>query len=276
MRKFLWHGGGDTGIAKVAWAEVCKPIEEGGQGIRSLEQLNKALLSRHFWAVVQRDTTSIWVLWITTYRLKKVIVWMAGAHTSSWSWHKILRLRNQFLGHVVYQIGSGESFSLWQDPWHRLGVLNHRFPRGPQATGILLDAKLADVLCNGEWTWPEILDIEHREITHQLPPMIGTDCILWDSHNGMFINIDAYKLFQPTGLKVPWAPLFMGPFKIPRNCFILWLEILGRLSTLDRSWWLGPDRSCVLCNRNELESHNHLFFECEFSKECRRLLRLEV
>ncbi|KAL0439842.1 UNVERIFIED_CONTAM: hypothetical protein Slati_2467200 [Sesamum latifolium] len=49
MRKFLWYGNTGSGLAKVAWTDVCKPVEEGGQGIRAREPLNKALMSQHFW-----------------------------------------------------------------------------------------------------------------------------------------------------------------------------------------------------------------------------------
>ncbi|KAL0420826.1 UNVERIFIED_CONTAM: hypothetical protein Slati_3105500, partial [Sesamum latifolium] len=31
MRNFLWRGGADSGMAKVAWKDVCKPCEEGGK-----------------------------------------------------------------------------------------------------------------------------------------------------------------------------------------------------------------------------------------------------
>ncbi|KAL0449025.1 UNVERIFIED_CONTAM: hypothetical protein Slati_1458900 [Sesamum latifolium] len=31
MRKFLWQGGRDSGAVKVAWVDVCKPLEEGGK-----------------------------------------------------------------------------------------------------------------------------------------------------------------------------------------------------------------------------------------------------
>ncbi|KAL0455506.1 UNVERIFIED_CONTAM: hypothetical protein Slati_0889800 [Sesamum latifolium] len=163
MRSFLWQGGTGAGMAKVAWSDVCKPMEVGGQGIRQLDALNRALMSRHLWAVLKRDQTSIWVTWVIAHRLKTVTVWTTNINVGSWSWRKILRLHNQMLGRVKYSVGTGEHIKLWQDPWHHMGVLIHRFPRGPQATGIPLHADLAMVIQNGEWEWPEILDTEHRE-----------------------------------------------------------------------------------------------------------------
>ncbi|KAL0455544.1 UNVERIFIED_CONTAM: hypothetical protein Slati_0893600 [Sesamum latifolium] len=61
MRKFLWQGGTGTGRPKVAWADVCRPVDEGGLGIQALGPLNKALMSQHLWVVIQQDSRSIWV-----------------------------------------------------------------------------------------------------------------------------------------------------------------------------------------------------------------------
>lgn len=47
---------------------------------------------------------------------------------------------------------------------------------------------------------------------------------------------------------------------------IAWLAIKERLNTRDRlaKFGLCADPRCVLCGIND-ESHNHLFFDCEFS-----------
>ncbi|KAL0293401.1 UNVERIFIED_CONTAM: putative ribonuclease H protein [Sesamum angustifolium] len=56
MRYFLWKGNSTVGYPKVAWSSVCRPIEEGGLGIRDILALNKALMCRHIWNVIQ-DTS---------------------------------------------------------------------------------------------------------------------------------------------------------------------------------------------------------------------------
>ncbi|KAL0295568.1 UNVERIFIED_CONTAM: putative ribonuclease H protein [Sesamum angustifolium] len=110
---------------------VCKPIEEGGQGIRDILALNKALMSRHLWNVIQNNQSSIWVKWIAHTRLRHKSVWTVDVKGGSWGWRKILRLRSALLPYIEFKIGDGESFSLWHDPWHSLGSLITRFPRGP-------------------------------------------------------------------------------------------------------------------------------------------------
>ncbi|KAL0444846.1 UNVERIFIED_CONTAM: hypothetical protein Slati_2207300 [Sesamum latifolium] len=230
MRKFLWQGGRDSGAVKVAWVDVCKPLEEGGQGIRRLEPLN------HISATVRLDSSG------------------GGG---SWSWRKILKLRHQLMGGVSYHVGSGEDFWLWHDPWHPLGPLIHRFPNGPRIIGIPLEAKVSLVIDERGWNWPLITDIEHLEIVDRLPPLARSDLIGWKKEGGVLTTTEAYRLFQPLGQKVCWHVLLRGPLRIPRNCFILWLAILERLSTLDRAWWLGLDSTCVLCSTGETETHTH-------------------
>ncbi|KAL0360271.1 UNVERIFIED_CONTAM: hypothetical protein Sradi_3711600 [Sesamum radiatum] len=96
---------------------------------------------------------------------------------------------------------------VWKDPWHPLGVLIHQFPWGPQICGILIDERLSVVMQDGEWAWPEILEIEHREITDMLPQIGQTDAVHWTSSIG-FTTAKAYRLFHPPGPTVSWFPYF--------------------------------------------------------------------
>ncbi|GJX96374.1 RNA-directed DNA polymerase, eukaryota, reverse transcriptase zinc-binding domain protein, partial [Tanacetum coccineum] len=55
---------------------------------------------------------------------------------------------------------------------------------------------------------------------------------------------------------------------IPRHAFVTWLAIQERLMTQDRIkiWRPNDDLKCGLCSKCS-DSHDHLFFTCEFSKE---------
>ncbi|KAL0455439.1 UNVERIFIED_CONTAM: hypothetical protein Slati_0883100 [Sesamum latifolium] len=48
--------------------------------------------------------------------------YVVNTNAGSWSWRKIVRLRNQLLGHIMYTVGTGANTLLWNDPWHELGV----------------------------------------------------------------------------------------------------------------------------------------------------------
>lgn len=64
--------------------------------------------------------------------------------------------------------------------------------------------------------------------------------------------------------------MLVGWFKegIPRCSFITWLVMKKRLPTRDRlrQWGLTIPGECTLCSMGQ-ESHDHIFFECEFSSQ---------
>ncbi|KAK4380902.1 hypothetical protein Sango_3019300 [Sesamum angolense] len=124
-----------TQRAKLQW------IEEGGLGIKDILALNRAPMSKHLWAVIKPDRTSIWVNWIIQVQLRDCSIW-------TWEWDSIL---------------------LWHDLWHPLGPLISRFPRGPQMTRTGLLDKLSVVIKDRQWNWHLITDIACLEITHMLP-----------------------------------------------------------------------------------------------------------
>ncbi|KAK4384096.1 Retrovirus-related Pol polyprotein from type-1 retrotransposable element R2 [Sesamum angolense] len=168
LRNFLWKGTSASGYPKVARDLACRPLEEGGQGIRDVLALNRALMSRHLWSVICHDRTSIWVDWIVHYRLRGKSIWTVSTTKGAWGWRKMLTLGNILLPHIKFRVGYGDSFSIWHDPWHCLGPLILAFPRGPQLTQTAPHDLLNVVIDNSCWRWPLITDIACLEITRLL------------------------------------------------------------------------------------------------------------
>ncbi|KAL0287889.1 UNVERIFIED_CONTAM: putative mitochondrial protein [Sesamum radiatum] len=128
----------------------------------------------------------------------------------------------------------------------------------------------------GQWRWPADTHFDIQEIMAELPS-IGpqqTDVIRWKPGN--FSSQSVFSFLQPASPPVLWHQLLGGKFKIPRHDFILWLAVLERLSTMDRLWASRSDAGCMLCGGQILETHEHLFFECSFSKRCLDLLKHRV
>ncbi|KAL0292598.1 UNVERIFIED_CONTAM: hypothetical protein Sradi_6983200 [Sesamum radiatum] len=46
MRSFLWKGASGSGVAKVAWEQICRPKKEGGLGIKRVVHMNQALYAK--------------------------------------------------------------------------------------------------------------------------------------------------------------------------------------------------------------------------------------
>ncbi|KAL0455488.1 UNVERIFIED_CONTAM: hypothetical protein Slati_0888000 [Sesamum latifolium] len=135
-----------------------------------------------------------------------------------------------------------------------------------------LTTKLSMVITDGEWSWPFITDMECMEIIHNLPAIhYGDDSITWRSNWGNFTTAAAYDVFHPSRPKVGWSSLLLDRFKIPRYSFVLWLAILEKLSTMDKPRLVHLGGECVLCHC-AMETHEHLFFKCIYSRRCLREL----
>ncbi|KAL2235465.1 UNVERIFIED_CONTAM: hypothetical protein Sindi_1278700 [Sesamum indicum] len=276
FRTFLWKGTSTSGYVKVAWKDVCKPIKEGGQGIKDIGILNRSLIAKKLCDVIICDRTSIWVEWLKQGRLHNTSIWTINEKGGSWGWRKMLRLRSSILPMTEFLIGEGRSFYLWKDPWHHLGPLIARFPRGPSLLGLDESAKLQVVIDEGQWQWPFITDLECMEIIYTLPKIHGgDDRINWRFSEGRPTTQSLYRLFCPPRPKLGWSSLLSGSFKIPRHNFILWLAIQEKLPTTDKPWMthLG---GCILCDKGTVETHTHMFFRCRFGRGCLAAIRQHI
>ena len=75
--------------------------------------------------------------------------------------------------------------------------------------------------------------------------------------------------------KVSWHKL-LSSMSIPKHVLISWMAILNRLPTMDRLalWGVNVRETCSLC-LEELETRDHIFFGCKYSKEIwKRILLL--
>ncbi|XP_022855072.1 uncharacterized protein LOC111376347 [Olea europaea var. sylvestris] len=117
------------------------PKEEGGLGLRSLEIWNKAAMLKHLWSLCTDSASSLWC-----------------SGDCSWSWGKILGLRDIGRDKMKYSIGNGRHVSLWYDNWHPLGplekILGERIIRESRLSRL---AKESLRLCWPKVTWYHIV-----------------------------------------------------------------------------------------------------------------------
>lgn len=283
IRNFLWGGAEMAkGKAKVAWKDVCMPKSEGGLGIRPLILWNKTLVAFHLWSVVA-NRQSLWVKWIHTYRLKGRNFWEVKVPwDASWSWKKILGMRNDFRPFIQHRVGDGKSISFWFDTWTMAGPLVNFFSiREISAMGLSGKEKLADFYVNGKWAWPRGLMEKVPDCDEQVPEIDQSleDRVVWCSRNGSdhsFKTNVVWKDIRFQGISVVWYNLVWYSNCIPKHAFILWLAIRRKLMTQDRMqiWQVDRELRCAFC-ASQLDSVDHLFFECQFCAEVLMYFKLK-
>ncbi|XP_021979653.1 uncharacterized protein LOC110875758 [Helianthus annuus] len=230
MKDFLWHQGSlGSNKAKVAWKDVCLPKSEGGLDIRKVLDVNKALMTFHIHSIVS-GRKSLWVEWIYAHRLRGRSFWdVKVPQNSSWGWRKILSFRSSVRKFFWKQIGNGESTSLWHDTWCLHCPLSRYIsPRNMSQQGFSIDSKVADVVGNGIWSWPDAWRDLFPVLFQMNPINISPnrqDITLWRTNAGKLMPFFSKLVWETTrsrGNEVEWA-------------------------------------------KREMDSHEHLFFECSYS-----------
>lgn len=173
MRDFLWNFGVfKRGKAKVKWSDVCKRKVEGGLGIKSLEDWNIALVSKHIWNLISCKN-SLWVKWIHIHKLKGRNFWdILEKQEASWSWRRIIRIRGLVRDHIFHKIGNGASTSPWFDTWHPICPLsNFVSKRKIYQAGLSLNTKVFEMI-DKKWTWPKSITDEFDGLLNLDPPVL--------------------------------------------------------------------------------------------------------
>ncbi|XP_035838846.1 uncharacterized protein LOC118486474 [Helianthus annuus] len=282
MRRFLWNGGVQGSVrSKVAWKDVCLPKTEGGLGIRSVMDVNKALISSHVWSIIN-NRRSLWVSWIHSYKLKGTSFWEVKCSSNpSWGWRKFLALRNQIRPYVWKSIQSGRQTNAWSDNWCSCSPVRYLiFPRRIANAGFNLHTTVAELIdANGNWKWPMAwYDLFPVLINISAPTLVEdvADRSYWKDYEGNlrhFHSSEAWNSFRMRNVKVAWVDAVWFSQCIPRHSFHVWLVINNKLKTQDRMsiWEAGSATNlilmcCPLCSYDR-DSRDHLFFQCSYASE---------
>lgn len=275
---FLWSGPAlkSTG-AKVAWSEICKPLNEGGLGVRALKEVNIVYGLKLIWRMLSGD--SLWGKWIKKYLLKKRSFWEVkiNSQMGSWMWRKMLKLRDIAKTFYRMEIGNGRHISFWFDYWSDMGVIFDLVgDRGFIDLGIRKEATLEEAVLNMRRRRrhrSEVLrGIEEALVSVRSKiQRDNKDVSTWRRGSGYrenFSTSETWMLQRESSAQCIWSRGVWFSMATPKYAFMTWLAMRGRLSTMDRvsKWCQGIDTTCVLC-KSDAETRNHLFFECSYASQ---------
>ena len=238
---FLWSGKvGNARRAKVSWECVCLPKEEGGLGLRRVKDSNDASVMKHIWNMFYRKD-SLWVAWVQRLYLRQGSVWCARTPSfCSWSWRKIIQLRERVRPFIRHKVYNGVGMFLWHDFWNQFGPLLPCFGKSIiYDSAIQRNAHVAQVIGGGKWNWPvassaDLIAIKNSCGDYPLDES-KEDTISWTlAPSGVFTVSSAWNQIRPRKQVVNWHNSVWFPQSIRRHAFIVWLVIHDRLDTQDK------------------------------------------
>ncbi|KAJ9561654.1 hypothetical protein OSB04_006814 [Centaurea solstitialis] len=284
FRDFLWtQGATSKGRCKVAWTTICKPLESGGLGVKRLSVWNRALLTKNLWAILSRANT-LWVQWIRLYSLRGNF-WAARRHHRwSWTFARMMTIRDEIRRYVTVRIGDGLSTNAWEDSWLPCGALSSIIPyRVFHGMSFTTSTSVNTLLTSIQGGWPRTWIDRNPVVASLNVPIIQPnlrDVVCWDANNDLteFSVRRAYGSLVGHFDRVDWTKMVWFKGHIPKHAFCLWLACLWRLPTQDRMYSWKQDHHelrCSLCNAC-MDSHSHLFFECSFASDVWSRIKVKV
>lgn len=214
------------------------------------------------------------------YIIKSRSFWTLKAQSySSWSWKKLLKLREIFRSMLKFRVGNGKRVFLWNDNWHFVGPLMEAYPqRLVIETGLPSASKLSAVIKEGDWNWPASRSSDMTEIQialcRQIFPSSLDNEVLWiPSKDGKFQVSATWRCIKQHYNKVPWYHLIWLNGIIPKHSFISWLAIYDRLSTRARQHKYTSHITPFCSFYGQVEIRYHLFFAYAFTSQIQRAIQ---
>ncbi|GJU30484.1 putative RNA-directed DNA polymerase, eukaryota, reverse transcriptase zinc-binding domain protein [Tanacetum coccineum] len=253
---FFWGGAiVSKKIAWVKWSNVLSSFDKGGLGVGSLKSFNFSLLKKWRWRLYS-NPHALWVKILKSLHGYEGGFDQVGCKTNGIS-AKIVGSSNYLHSNGIlpvdslrYKVGCGSLIRLWKDTWLGNSPLYLRF-------NILFrleqdkDCLIIDHFSNGQWHWNwsrVVLGI--RNSTYLRDSLNEIDQI----NIGSYCDTCVWSL--TTMVSFPWR------LKLDR--------LPHRLNLSSRGIEI-PVISCSTCNGN-VESTQHIFFECAFAKDIWRLV----
>ncbi|KAL9683140.1 hypothetical protein QQ045_014956 [Rhodiola kirilowii] len=221
--RFLWKGTCDKrGGHLVKWEEVCRDKEEGGLGLKNMENMNYALVINQMWGN-KEGRPSLWTDWLEKYWRKGKHWWEEEVKSkTSWVLKRLMQCRDIGLrcvsvtGNTASWRGQGEGFGVKDTyevltehkelvDWHKLVWNDFNAPRDSMNAWLAVQNKLLTrdrlrqwgVLCDKSCVLCELMDESRNHIYF--------DCSfskeIWVKVL-QFLNVETH--FSSWGGLIPW------------------------------------------------------------------------
>ncbi|KAF3779811.1 retrotransposable element ORF2 protein [Nymphaea thermarum] len=216
MANFFW-GSLETRkrVHLVAWKTICRPVLEGGVGLKRLDEWNKACIG-HITLRLCQDNAP-WAKFIKKKYMSFHIPWtLKRPKKESWFFKGVRKSWNQIQEHVRWSIGNG-SIRFWTDNWGGSPLISHLTPLERSAFEFSLKISIKQVLDSDLPILDNFKDFLFRLGMERPNLELHQDLILWQNSSASNIKIfDVWEVVRKKYEEEPWRRLIWFPQVHPR------------------------------------------------------------
>ena len=265
-RNFIWSGDvSKRKLVTVSWKKSCKPLSEGGLGIRSLSLLNESTNLKLCWDLLSSKEDWATLLRSKVIRGRRVI----SHHIFSSIWSSVNNEFSTIQANCGWQLGNGNNINFWLDNWCGISIASQL--NIPQHLQENLNAKVLDFILNGRWNFSVLnrLPLVKSLVEHvTIPFEITEDKRIWQpSNNGVLTFKNAFEFKYGVGQNIKWAKDLWCSNIPPTKPLLVW-RIIYKKVPIDENLWSRGFQFPSMCSScfKHCETTFHLFFECTFAK----------
>lgn len=271
---------GKRKVSWISWDKMARPKKDGGLGFKDVTSFNDALLAKIGWRIIKNPNCLLARCLLGKYCHSEMLMNCQASSASSHGWRSVLVGRDLLKQQLGWMVGSGESISVWNDPW--LSNSEQMRPYGPAPEALQL-LKVSDLIQQDTYEWDtgkiDQLIPFHKEKILKVKPNIlrGDDSLVWlKNSTGEYSTRSGYlTITQEKAANLPQNPT------TPTD----WLPSVWNIKTAEKiKVFLRKSLQCVLpvgeqfairnipvsplCTRcNAVETVNHLLFQCPYAEK---------
>ncbi|OVA04930.1 Ribonuclease H domain [Macleaya cordata] len=259
IAKFFW--GSHDGKPKrnwVSWKAICRPVWEGGMGIRNIDAVVTSFRLKGLWNGVVNN--SIWASFIRgKYSID--IINLAGyvpPRTASKFWKECTKLISVLVENSAWEVGHG-NINFWLENWSNAGILAEMLPGTLHSTSISL-REVIEV----DFNIPGLTDAStlHMHNLYESRLSAGSDKRLWAwTSNGIFSVKSAFEKIREVSPLCPFARFYWANF-VPKKLSVFFWRAINKAIPVDvriQNCAISLASGCVCCVPRSIESFDHLF-----------------
>lgn len=282
MNAYWWKSSSSNskGIRWLAWEKMSMSKKRGGLGFRDLHGFNLALLGKQCWNLIHKPQALVSKVLKARYYPDCHLLDAKRKGGSSYTWSGIWEAKEEIKKGLRWVLGDGHTINISSDRWLRGKeevITDQLSTTGGRS------AKVCDFFSEDRKSWNEAKVRVHFNtedaqaiLDTRIPQVCTKDRIAWlHSPNGQYTVKTGYQQWHKNhigdlGLQHSKGWNKIWNMKVPHKIkFFLWRICRNNLPIRILLRWrgVGVPIACAQCV-GEVEHLLHLFFDCQFARDC--------